>query len=118
MILFALMLIPLVFAMLVVISPAAQAKTIATVGSFVSLAGAIYAAMQFDPASAATFQLAKTVDWIPQLGISLSVGVVKASARLSSEPFCLWRARGYLFEKGGATQCTCLQVGGALGGAR
>jgi NADH-quinone oxidoreductase subunit M len=75
MILFALMLIPLVFAMLVVISPAAQAKTIATVGSFVSLAGAIYAAMQFDPASAATFQLAKTVDWIPQLGISLSVGV-------------------------------------------
>ncbi|MFN5945587.1 MAG: NuoM family protein [Phycisphaerae bacterium] len=75
MILFALMLIPLVFAMLVAISPAAQAKTIATVGAFVSLAGAIYAALQFDPASAAEFQLAKTIEWVPQLGISLSVGV-------------------------------------------
>lgn len=69
------MLIPLVFATLVVISPAAQAKTIATVGTFVSLAGAIYAALQFDPASTAEFQLAKTIEWVPQLGISLSVGV-------------------------------------------
>jgi len=60
MILFALMLIPLVFAMLVVISPAAQAKTIATVGSFVSLAGAIYAATGStnSPAASAALQTA------------------------------------------------------------
>jgi NADH-quinone oxidoreductase subunit M len=82
MILFALMLIPLVFALLVAISPAAQAKTIATVGSFVALAGAIYAALQFDPASTAQFQLAKTIDWIPQLGLSLSVGIDSVSLLL------------------------------------
>lgn len=75
MILFALMLIPLVFALLVAVSPAAQAKTIATIGTFVSLAGAVYAALQFNPASSAEFQLAHTIDWVPQLGISLSVGV-------------------------------------------
>jgi NADH-quinone oxidoreductase subunit M len=75
MILLALMLIPLVFALLVALAPAAQAKTIATVGSLVAFVGAIYAAMQFDPHSAAAIQLGATYEWLPRLGINLSVGV-------------------------------------------
>ena len=85
MILLALILIPVVAALVVAAAPAGKAKTIALVGTLVPLVLAVYAAMAFDYAFGATFQLGNSgdpIEWLPQLGLSLSLGADTVSLLL------------------------------------
>ncbi len=69
-------LIPLLGAIVIVLmGRAAAGKMVALVVSLVTLAVSIGAAMQFDTASTAQFQLTEVYPWIPQWGISYAVGV-------------------------------------------
>ncbi|MDO5697769.1 MAG: NADH-quinone oxidoreductase subunit M [Dermatophilus congolensis] len=69
-------LIPLVGAIVVALmGRAAAGKLVALVVSLATLAVSIGAAMQFDTASSAQFQLTEVYPWIPQWGISYAVGV-------------------------------------------
>ena len=75
MILWALILIPVACSLLVIAAPAARARSIATVGTMAAVAGGVIALLQFDWADAATMQFASAIQWLPELGIELSVGV-------------------------------------------
>lgn len=77
MILILLILVPLVFALLVAASPRPQAYGLSLLGSLISLALGLYAASTFAwaPTASGEFQLAKSVQWLPALGLNLSVGV-------------------------------------------
>jgi NADH-quinone oxidoreductase subunit M len=74
-ILWALILIPLACSLLVVAAPAARARSIATVGTLAAVVGGLIALMQFDWADAAAMQFGSSIAWLPELGISASVGV-------------------------------------------
>jgi NADH-quinone oxidoreductase subunit M len=89
-ILFATILIPLVFAVYVAARPAKEAKSIALVGACAALAAAVYALTQFNWSESAAIQMQESVDWLRPLGgmsfprgdsvewqggVSLSVGV-------------------------------------------
>lgn len=74
----ALAIVPFVGAIVIALLPAGRevlAKQLALVVSIVVLAMVVAMALQFDPNSADPFQFTDRVDWIPQFGISYSVGV-------------------------------------------
>jgi len=70
-----LIVIPLVFAALVVVRPAEHARGIALVGTLAALVACVVALTRFDWDNAAGFQFAHSTSWIDQLGVSLNVGV-------------------------------------------
>jgi NADH-quinone oxidoreductase subunit M len=80
--LFALILLPLIFALGVAVLPAAQSRVIALVGMLLTFAITLVIASRFDTSSTAVFQFAKSVAWLPDLGLSLSVGIDSISLLL------------------------------------
>jgi NADH-quinone oxidoreductase subunit M len=78
----AALLMPLVFAALVSWMPAERARSVALLGSMVSMVPVLAMLFSFDYASAAAFQFAGKVDWLPAFGLSLSVGVDSVSLLL------------------------------------
>jgi len=66
--LFALILIPLAFSLIVAARPEKDAKSTALVGTLVAFAGAVYTLFEFDWARAAQFQLEGSIAWLRQLG--------------------------------------------------
>ena len=92
-ILFALVLIPLAFGLIVGVAPAARAKGIALIGTLAA-AGATVLAMSLFDWESPRFQFTSTVQWLPSMGVSgrdalaalkgvsLSVGVDPVSMML------------------------------------
>ena len=72
--LFALILIPLVGALVVVMSPARQARWIALAWATLAFAVSVFAAFRFDWANAGDFQFVANLPFLPSIGISLAVG--------------------------------------------
>lgn len=75
MMLLVLILVPLLAGLLVAISPSAMARTISTIATLASAALGVVAAMQFDWSSGSAMQFAYELPWLPQLGLTLKVGV-------------------------------------------
>ena len=69
------MLIPLIGAGVVVLSPARQAKGISLAWTSLALVAAVFAAFLFDWANPGAFQFDASAPFLPSVGISLSVGV-------------------------------------------
>jgi NADH-quinone oxidoreductase subunit M len=82
MILLSLIAIPLVFAVLVAVSGAAQARMISLMGMLLSAAVAVYGLVTFNWADGAKFAFPWTISWLSELGISLSVGADSVSMLL------------------------------------
>jgi len=77
--LFGLIAAPLAVALLVSLAPAARARQIAMVGMLIPLAGVVFALYAFDWSGAENFQFDQRVEWLPRLGLTLSVGVDSVS---------------------------------------
>lgn len=75
--LFILILIPLLTAFIIAVAPREQSKLIATIGSLIALGVTIVAALpaNFAWSRAGEFHMVETLPLVPELGISLSVGV-------------------------------------------
>ena len=75
--LFILILIPLLTAFLIAVAPREQARLVATIGSFIALGATLVAALpaNFDWSRPGAYHMTDTVALVPELGISLSVGV-------------------------------------------
>jgi len=73
--LYILMAIPLVFAGLIVFRPGEQARHLALGGSLLALVAGLVALVQFDWARSGQFQGVGAIEWLPLLGLELSVGV-------------------------------------------
>ena len=74
----ALLVVPLVGALVVMLLPKANekgAKLLGLVVSLIVLAMTIVMALQFHPAEAADFQFAVSYDWIPAFGVHFALGV-------------------------------------------
>ena len=70
------MLVPLVFALGVVVGPASRARSTALLGTLIALVLAVYAVFVFNWEMAASrAQLGMDVAWLPQLGLGFSLGV-------------------------------------------
>lgn len=71
-----LMLVPIIFACVVLAMPAAQARVIAFLGMLLGLGVGVYALVSFDWANAAdATQLGFSIAWLPSLGLHFSLGV-------------------------------------------
>jgi len=81
-ILLVLMAVPLVFVGILATRPAEHARSIALLGTLVSVVVGLVAWRQFDPAQTGTGQLAFAVDWLPALGIRFDLGVDSVSLLL------------------------------------
>lgn len=66
---------PLAVAAVVSLGPANRAKDIATAGMFGSLLFALLAAFRYDWTRSGDFQLAGSLEWLPALGLNISIGV-------------------------------------------
>ncbi|MDX2132318.1 MAG: NADH-quinone oxidoreductase subunit M [Planctomycetota bacterium] len=77
MILGALIVVPLLFAAVVIWAPEARAKTIALAGTLVAIVLGAYAAVSFDWGYAARFQFGseRPLTWMGELGLKVSLGV-------------------------------------------
>ena len=91
--------LPLLGSLVVAFAPGTveNAKRIALGTSIVTLAIGIVAALQFDTASSAQFQLGEYAEWIPQFGVSYAMGVdgialVLILMALLLTPICLLAA--------------------------
>lgn len=73
-ILAALIVIPLVFAGLVAVGPARQAKWTALLGTFVALAAGVVAFGQYDWTKSNVPLLPSEMAWLPELGLKFSLG--------------------------------------------
>ncbi|MBX3321695.1 MAG: NADH-quinone oxidoreductase subunit M [Phycisphaeraceae bacterium] len=78
----AALLVPLIFAAMVAWMPAAKARSTALLGTLVAVVPVLMMLFSFNYASAASFQFAGRVDWLPAFGLSLSVGVDSISLLL------------------------------------
>jgi NADH-quinone oxidoreductase subunit M len=81
-ILFLLIILPVLFALVVPALPAAKARTLALAGTLLPALVGIFALWQFNWAKAGDFQLGSRISWMPDLGLSLSVGVDSVSLLL------------------------------------
>ncbi|MBX3364091.1 MAG: NADH-quinone oxidoreductase subunit M [Phycisphaeraceae bacterium] len=70
-----LILVPIAGSIIVALRPAAQAKSVALLTTLLALIGAAVALVQFDWTRAEAYQGVGRIDWVPDLGLSLSVGV-------------------------------------------
>lgn len=75
MILYLLMFAPLVFALAIALRPSRESYGIAALGSIAFLIAGAAAAWQFDWKQGGDYQFQSRVEWLPSLGLSLSVGV-------------------------------------------
>jgi len=73
-ILFALILIPIITALVIAMGPASRAKHVAFIGSGILFVLAMGAMFSFDWSKTGEYQFAREIPFIPNLGISLSVG--------------------------------------------
>jgi len=81
--LFLLIALPLIAAALLALTPDRHAKTVAMFGTLVPMSVGIGLALGFDwMAPAGTQQFARAFDWMPEMGLSLSVGVDSVSFSL------------------------------------
>lgn len=71
----ALILIPLVGAVFVAGMPARAARPIAMFSTLLALGLAVWTAAKFDYGDASGFQFAKSWSWLPDMGVTLSVGI-------------------------------------------
>jgi NADH-quinone oxidoreductase subunit M len=78
--------IPLLFALLVLAAPKEWARVTALCGTLIALAISVFAMLpgegRFDWASAEQFQYAHTFAWLPQMGLTFSVGADSVSMML------------------------------------
>ncbi len=72
--LFALILIPIITALAVALSPASRARSISMIGSLVLFVLAVGMMFTFDWSDTASYQFQNSIEFIPALGISISVG--------------------------------------------
>ncbi|MBX3388414.1 MAG: NADH-quinone oxidoreductase subunit M [Phycisphaeraceae bacterium] len=77
-----LVVIPLIFALVVAFSPEKRARATALVGSLFALAFTVLSLMRFDWNNGADFQFPNHIEWLPSLGISVSMGVDSVSLLL------------------------------------
>lgn len=71
-----LMLVPLLFAVGVLLAPARRARDVALLGTVIALVLTVYAMFVFDwNFTADRAQLGMTVEWLPRLGLNFSLGV-------------------------------------------
>lgn len=73
----ALILVPLVFAVLIAFAPEGRARTLAGIGTAIPLALGAYLCLVFDWSNTVQMQLgpAESIQWLKPLGITLSMGV-------------------------------------------
>lgn len=71
----AAMLIPVVFALAVAFMPAEKARGTALLGMLLGAVPVLGLLFLFDYQRAATFQFAGAIDWIPEFGLRLSLGI-------------------------------------------
>lgn len=74
-ILLILILLPLAFGIATAIMPAKFTKTVALLGTLLSLALTLVMASRFDTSSTMPFQMEASFAWLPSLGLNLSVGI-------------------------------------------
>ncbi|MCW5768980.1 MAG: NADH-quinone oxidoreductase subunit M [Phycisphaeraceae bacterium] len=77
-----LILVPLAFAILIALRPAQEAKFHAVIGTLLAAGIGVNALGRFDWGTPATMQLSAAWDWLPTLGLRLSVGVDSVSLML------------------------------------
>lgn len=77
-----LILIPLAFALLIALRPAQESRFFAVIGTLLAAGVGVYTLGRFDWGSPAAMQLNASWDWLPSLGLSLSVGVDSVSMLL------------------------------------
>ena len=101
-----LMVIPLLTAALVVVMPSDRAKHVALVGTLVAMAATVYAMLQFswEPELTAADQFSHTIEWIPSIGLTLSVGADSVSMLLVAltsllGPICVWGSYSAITDK-------------------
>ena len=82
MILFALMLVPLIFAAMIAAAPAAQARRIAIAGTMAAVGVCAYSLVAFDWQNGAAFGFGYSIPWLAELGIDLTVGADSVSMML------------------------------------
>jgi NADH-quinone oxidoreductase subunit M len=82
MILFALIVIPVLFSLLIAAAPVRQAKSLALTGTLIPVALCFWALVQFDWSHAAAFQFSSSLPWFSSLGVNLSVGVDSVAVML------------------------------------
>ncbi len=70
-----LILLPLAFGIATAMMPAKFTKTVALLGTLLSLAMMLFVASRFDASSAVPFQMEASFAWLPALGLNLSVGI-------------------------------------------
>jgi NADH-quinone oxidoreductase subunit M len=95
MLLLSLVIIPLVFAAIVALAPRKHSYLIALVGTLVPGAVFLTLARRFDWAGGGVYQFRETREWLPDLGLSLSIGVDSVSMLLLAltvllGPVCVW----------------------------
>lgn len=75
--LFILILIPLITAFIIAVAPREQSRLVATIGSLAALGATLVACLpaNFDWERSADFHMVETLPLVPELGITLSVGV-------------------------------------------
>ncbi len=79
-----LVLVPVAFALVVAFSPEKRARATALLGTLVALALTAYSLFQFDWTKSGEFQFPNKVQWLPSLGISLSMGADSVSMLLAA----------------------------------
>ncbi len=77
-----LILVPLAFAILIALRPAQESKFHAVIGTLLAAGIGVNALGRFDWGSPASMQLAAAWDWLPAIGLRLSVGVDSVSMML------------------------------------
>src|ERR1041384_506200 len=75
MLLFALIFIPVLFALLIAAAPREQTRPLALAGTLIPVALCVWSLVTFDWQHAAAFQFHSSIPWFDSLGVSLSVGV-------------------------------------------
>ncbi|MGH7242336.1 MAG: complex I subunit 4 family protein [Phycisphaerales bacterium] len=77
-----LVVVPLVFAFIVALSPEKRARAMALFGTLVALALTVLSLFSFDWRDGGSFQFPNRIEWLPSLGISVSMGVDSVSMLL------------------------------------
>jgi NADH-quinone oxidoreductase subunit M len=119
--LLAVILIPLLSAAVVAVSPASRAKSIALLGMLAHLVLAAYAAVAFDWTYAGHFQLGLQADWFDGLNVRLSTGVDGVSVMLILltallGPICVMASSTAITERVRSFYAWMLVLQGAMAG--
>lgn len=77
-----LLLVPLAFAAAVAFLPESRARATSLVGSLIALGLTVVSLFQFDWRQSADFQFQNRIEWLPSLGISVSMGADSVSMLL------------------------------------